>query len=304
MKLVGVAGREFKVVEDVDPEKLSDLQGSLDFIWVDMESANQRNEKLARDLFGIESLQEGGYPRGIFGKDHDFLLLDYYERLVLKELLVFYSGSFILTVHTGPCSLCDEAIASLNELMISGGLNAAGILYQILSGVLESLSGEITLSEDTVRTLTYEIKETGTDLKRIVALYNGVKRLDRVVSKTRDLIFVTPQESGFIDKPGLFRALYSQAVEQTERTGELFEGLDNLFKTAVPHLFSSMLTQRKALGGLSILAIALGAAALAMSFFPDGLFGLPPMTMILAILALGIIGFFVYQRVGSKLTVR
>jgi len=304
MKLIGIAGGAFKVVDDVDPSKLIDLKGSLDFLWLDMDSANQPNTKLARDLFGIKDLQESGFPRVVFEQGYDMLILDYYERLVRKELLIYYSDFFILTVHTGPCKVCDEAVAALNELMVSGKLSSGGILFELITGVQSSINDEILLAEDTVRNLTYQIKEGGGDLNKVVALYNGVKHLNMVVSHTKDLILVVEQESSFIKDKTPFKTLYSLAVGQYERTVELFDGLDDLYKDAIPSTLSHMLAQRKALGSLSIIALTLASAAIALIFLPGGLFGLSAMTMAMVIIGLGILLSFVYQRIGTGLRVK
>ncbi|MBN2518600.1 MAG: hypothetical protein JXB14_07145, partial [Candidatus Altiarchaeota archaeon] len=132
MKIVGVLGRDLRIVDGVTEDKIPQLKDKFDFLWLDIERLDSKEYKIAQEVFGFQAPEEGSYPIAITSEFYDTVVLNYYDNLYRRDFIVYYSKSFLITVHQGPSSAVEEAMASLNEMLVMGNLNSETILYQLV----------------------------------------------------------------------------------------------------------------------------------------------------------------------------
>ena len=188
MRLVGVVGKDIRIVDGVEAEKVPKLKDKFDFLWLDIDKLGSKEHKAVQETFGLPTATEGDYPIVVTGDSFDTVILNYYEELYMRYLFIYYSKSFLITIHRRPSSAVEEAMASLNEMLVTGNLSSESILYQLILGIVVVNDKEIRVIEESFRNFTEQLKSGDMDIHRVFFLHKRARSSSKVVSKTKDLI--------------------------------------------------------------------------------------------------------------------
>jgi Mg2+ and Co2+ transporter CorA len=296
MKLCAVSGREFRIMEDVGPDFISKAKEEFDFLWLDVDSITPQNEKLLKDVFVIGGL--GGPQVDVTG-DYNLLLLNYYDNYIKKEIQAYFSDRFIVTVHQGPDSVCDEVLASLNEMMLSGKPTSDRLIYGLFQGILEKDQQQLASLDNGLRGLLNQIRAGQVDLARTFAFKDNIRGLGRTVDETRSQlsdISLGAAPLQFIKDPDIFKAHYTQFAALSRGIGDLQEVSEGLMEKSISSLWRVLSGTRRIAGGLSFLSLALASAVLYLVLCPKDLFGIPSLYIFPLIVVVGLVGFLLMQR--------
>jgi Mg2+ and Co2+ transporter CorA len=299
MKFVGISGKEFKILEDINLEKLAEIKDQFDFSWIDIDRLDQKSKKFFYEAYGIKDMDEGGLPRYEPSEDYDLIVLNYYGDHVRKEQQVFVSQKFIITAHPGNSPSCDKTLASLDELLISGSMSPERVLYEIILGVIECNEQSLRFYEQNVEQLASNSANLSTTLNKILLLARDVEELLDVLTRTQELIrdLASPSlVSENVNKPEYFRLLYFQSQKQTSRIEELKSTTDTFVNSTIPSIWSSVSNSNRALVGVAYTALGLAAASLFLYFFPDDILDIKSIYVAGAIIIAAILTSIIVQR--------
>ncbi|MBN2517320.1 MAG: hypothetical protein JXB14_00585 [Candidatus Altiarchaeota archaeon] len=296
MKLCAVSGKEFRIMEDVGPDLISKAKDEFDFLWLDVESISPQNEKLLKDVFVID---RSGGPRVDITGDYNILLLGYYDDYIRKEIQVYFSDSFTVTVHQGPDGVCDEVLASMNEMMLSGRPTSERLIYGFFQGALEKDQQQLASLDSGFRGLVSQIRAGQVDLGRMFAFKDKIRGLGRVVADTKGQlsdIALEAEPLQFIEHPDIFKVHYAQFAALSRGLGELQELSEELMEKSISSLWRVLSGTRRIAGGLSFLSLALASAVLYLVLWPKDLFGISSLYIFPLIVIIGLVGFLLMQR--------
>jgi len=302
MRLVGVLDRDIRIVDDIDAEKVPQLKGKFDFLWLDLEKLGSKEHKVVQETFGLPAANEGDYPVAITGDSFDTVVLNYFEELYRRYLSIYYSKSFLITIHRRPSSAIEGAMASLNEMLVAGKLNSENILYQLVLGIMTVNDKELRTIEANFRNFTEQLKTGGVDINNVFFLQKKAKSSSKVISKTEDLILDISSkriESKFIDNPNAFKRLYSDMEDQSRRIDDLCGILDDLAYGMIPSIWEALNSTKKIVGGLVVLSTAISLAALFKLAFPEKFFGLDTWHLAFLLVGIGAIAALIAQFTSS-----
>lgn len=298
MKYIGLTRGKFKILEDADPSQLSEL--SADFAWADIDRLDTKAEFALKELYGVDSLTQFGFPAIIQHDKYDLVIVNYYSaEQVKRELEVFVTERMVITVHQGQDRVCDEAMASVNEMMVSGGFNSGGVLESIFNGVIEKHAEHMQVMQEALRSITPQLKGGTARVDYITKLNNDSHELLRVFSDTRaqiaDIILRAVPVKG-VRSPESFITLYSQMNALVRIADDFSETVDGYTNSLLPIIWNQISKVKSIAEGVSALSLSVAIAVLFKSFYPDTFYGLPSIYIMVGILALGVIGMTAAQR--------
>lgn len=297
MKFVGLSQGEFKILEDVGPEQLEKLQA--DFAWIDIGRMDPKTELTVRKLYGIKSLSESGFPAIVQYGSYDLVLANYFAQQARQEIQVFLSDKFVITVHRGPDPVCDETMAAVNEMLVSGGFGSGTVLHSLLGRVLERHEERLRALQGSLRSLDLQMRKGISKVEYLSELSENSKELQRVFHDTRsqiaDIVLGAVVVKG-VKEPERFSDLYNRAGDISRRLDEFSAAVDRDMSDLTSSLWKQLGRVKGVALGISIFALSLAVAALAYLFFPEGLLDLEPLLLVLIIIALGAVGMIAAQR--------
>jgi len=298
MKYIGLTKGNFKILEDADPSQLSQL--SAEFAWADMDRIDTKAELALKDLYGVESLSEFGFPAIIQHEKYDLVIVNYYTpEQVKRELEVFVTERMVITVHQGSDPVCDEAMASINEMMVSGSFNSGGVLEGIFNGVIEKHAGHMQVMQEYLRNVAPQLKKGMAKVDHITKLNNDSHELLRVFSDTRaqiaDIILRAVPVKG-VKSPESFVTLYSQMNSLVRIADDFAETVDGYTNSLLPIVWNQIGKVKAIAEGFSVLSLCVAAAALFNSYYPITFMDIPSYYVVAGIAAIGLIGLIIAQR--------
>jgi Mg2+ and Co2+ transporter CorA len=304
MKFAGTVKGNFKLIEDLTPDQLKELEP--DFMWLDVDRVDPPTETTLKEIYGIESISSFGFPSIISYGNYDLIRINYFEELSNNELLVIVSEKYVITVHQGTDSVSDEAMASVNEMMVSGGLNTGTILRNIFSTVLERHAVHLQKVQNVLHGMDQKLRAGVSDVSRLTQLNANVQETKKVFYATRDqladLIIQNISVKG-IDDPQEFSDLYIKMNEMSRAADYFTTVIDKYMNALIASTWDHMNSTKKMSTGLALMSIFFGAAAIFRIFFPLNvpIIGMDSIYFVIAIMIAGVIAFIVAQRT-SKFT--
>lgn len=288
MKLVGQFDGKYKVIDSLDKSQLKALDP--DFAWVDIDSADPKVGGLLTDLFDIRSFDEFGFPTIMSSEGYDTVVLNYYERQVKHEVLVFVLDKYVLTVHPGRDSVCDEVMATVDEMLVSGRFNSETILYGLLAVVVERHATQMDVLAETLRSLNLQLKNGITNVTYLSQLNIDTSEIERVFYDTRSqigdiLLSTVPLRN--ISDTSIFLSLYSQMNLLFRSADDYSQFLEQYNDRLIPSMWNNINRIRTISMGLAIFAMTISLAAIFYIFFPNTVFGIESIYVFFGILVFG-----------------
>ncbi len=295
MKFVGLSKGEFKIFEEFDPAQLSSLKA--DFFWLDADSLDPRTLVAIKKCCGVEGLEESVSGVSRRGK-YDLLTIEYYAP-AWTQVRVAVSEGFIITAHSGLDAVCEEAMASVNEMIVGGGLDSGSVLTYLLASALDKDAAYLKSFQMSVKGMDGSLKSGVRDLRRLANANDDARAVRRVLSSARsqaaDIVIGTSPVMGVKPTEAL--------VDVYNRANELSRGADDIYTIVSGYMNSMVIAAWSQAGksqslalGLFSLSISVGGAALFYMLFPDGLYGFDRLAIMAGIVGLGAIGLIAAQR--------
>jgi hypothetical protein len=298
MKLVAMSGGEFRVLDDFDLAKLSEIK--LDFFWVDIDKEDPATTLALKSLYGVESINPPGYPLISRHYKYDLIAVDYYAELTKKELQILLADKCVITIHQGPDEVCNEVIASINEMLVSGGLNSESVLLGIFSSILRYHNQRVRVAQESLRNMDLSLKVGVTNAMSLSQLNGSLKEMSRVIYSTHsllaDIMLKTVPLRGIKD-PMIFSDVYSALGGVSKLADYLSEMADGYAQQLTPFVWNQLISIKRSALGLSLLAISISAAAIFNMLFPNALLGIgiDNIYITIAFIAVGALGFVAAQ---------
>jgi hypothetical protein len=297
MKFIGLLGGEFKILDNVSPTELEELKS--DFSWIDIGRIDPKTELTLKSLYGIENLGNFDFPTITQQHDYDTIVIPYFEDLSLRYLKIILSTSSVITVHQGSNSVCDEAMASVNEMIVSGNFNPEAVLLELLTTVVERQAAHLHTTQDSLRTINAQLKDGLSDLSYLAQLNKSAKEIKSSFYDFRaelaDIVTQTITVKGLND-PKKFADLYGRMNLLCRGADDFSEIINGYLSDVLPVIWTGLSRMKGISMGLSAFSLFIALAAFATVLFPDGLLGINIVYISLAFLLAGLASLAIFQR--------
>ncbi len=297
MKFVGLLGGDFKIVDDLKPEQLGELKA--DFAWIDIDNPDVRTEAALKEHYGIKEILDSPPPGITKSKSYDRIVLSYYVDMSPRKLQIFVSGSFIITAHRGDDPVCEEAMAALNEMLVSGKLNADSILGQLFITVVRRHAEHLRAIRGSLRSIDSQAKSGTSDVKPFFQLSRDSREMAHVFHATKDVmgdICLKATSIRGLKNPKELSPLYSKMDVLIEGANSFSESVDEYTTQILPFMWGQMSRVKSRALGVSIFSLFVAGAALVYLLSPEEVFGLEKLFLSLGTLAVGGLAFLILQR--------
>ncbi len=275
MRFIGMFSGEVKILEDIKPEKLEELKA--DFAWIDVDRIDSKTAMVLKKLYGIKSLDEFGFPTIVQHGEYDLILVNYFHNLTKKELQILMSEKFVITVHRGEDIVCNETMASLNEMLVSANFNSEMIFQGLMVSLIEHHELHLRELQKSLRSVTMEMKTGLTEPFHLFRLNHDAKDMVRVFYATKsqlgDIVLKAVEIKG-IQNPQNAAFLYAKMGILTTGADSFSEIIDEHINNLMSFMWDQMVRAKSVSVGMAIFSLALAGAALFYAFFPQDLFGI------------------------------
>jgi len=308
MRFIGVSGGECKIIEDFDLEKIRKVVKDFQFAWLDIDGVSPDIENFVRDVFGIEEINQSGDTRVVGKGSYDLVFVNYYKDMLKHDVSMYFAENFLLTIHKGKDDICEEVMATINELLTMGEVNADIIIRRILGGVLAGNEEEILHTEKGLRKITIELEKKEAKPEDVFQLERSSRKRSTSVSKLQEAILsVISKTAGasFIHKPESFSDIFEKVNEQKRQSDELHDIIFDMSQNAIPLMWKTQERMKKTVGGLSIISTALAFSSILIASagnLRSKLYGVEVVNIVIVLVFLGVVGFLLMQR-SNKLDI-
>ena len=299
MKFVGLFKGEFKILENLDVAGLRELNP--DFMWLDADKVDIATEKALQELYGISSISEFGFPSITTNSIYDLVRVNYFKVGSKQEIQIFISKKFVITVHTGQDEVCDESMASVNEMLVSGAMDSGSILRGIFSTVVEKHAEHLQAVQNSQHELNQRLKQGISNVSYLTQLNNNSHETRKVFYDTRsqlaDIVLKAVNLKG-VSNPEAFADLYSKMNELTKGADYFTGVVSQYINTLIPYMWNQLSAVKKISTGLALMSLFFALSALYPIFLPYGIpgIGIENFYIVLTIMALGVMAFFASQK--------
>ena len=233
---------------------------------------------------------------------YDLIVLNYYADTNKRVLQILLADDRMITLHSGADPACEEVMASVNEMLMSGGLDHESITWGIFTAVLERDTAHLHSLEEVLRNTDAQLRRGVSNIARIPKLASESIALRLALYETRGQIEeialgITPVRG--LESQKRFKDLYNSIDTLSAIADGFSEGVDHYSEALLPSIWKQVSRAKSISVGLSIMSLAMAGSALFYLFFPDGLFGVKALYIMLGIIALGLLGMVAAQR-GMK----
>ena len=227
------------------------------FFWLDLTAPTPADIEKLHELFGFHPLAlEDAVHFGQRPKlDHyqDYVFLVFYGARedasvggadVLREVQMFVSGQYLVTLHTGELPVLDEQRSRLEGVVLH---SEQFLLYRVFDALTDSFFPLLARMDDEIDELEAAVLAGPTDeqLQRLFAMKRMLVGMRKVVSPQRDLFARSIDQ--LADLPGLqlderdyFRDVYDHLI----RISDLIDSYRDLL-TSTTDLYLSTVSNRQ-----------------------------------------------------------
>jgi magnesium transporter len=260
------AGGEYRFVvpcfTHVDEERIKDHLKRDHFFWLDLTAPS--HEELARlgDVFGFHPLtledseQFGQRPK--LDDYEDYVFMVFYgawrhspdDPMPLREVHLFISGQYLVTVHRDPLPPLDEQREQLTGRLLH---SEQFLLYRVLDALVDSFFPLLSDMDDEIDELEAAvlIDPNEHQLERLFALKRELVAMRKVVTPQRDLFIRSVDEiarlPGFqLDQRDYFRDVYDHLIRISDLIDsyrDLLSGATDLYLSTVSNRQNDVMKQ-------------------------------------------------------------
>jgi Mg2+ and Co2+ transporter CorA len=302
MKLMGLSKGRLEVLEGIDPLKLRDYKA--DFAWADGDRLDSRTGAAMKELYGISSLSEYDLPAIIPQDRCTLIVISYYQNISRKSVQVIAAGNVLVTLHGGPDPVCDEVMASVNEMMVAGNFSASEVLYQLFSAAIARYAEYIRQMRQLMRNVGLQARSGGvSDLRYLFKLIRDSKALSAELEDTRQQISeiaLRLAPLSIVKDPERFKDLYAGAHVLSALAEELSDEVALYEKELLLAVWLQMNRTRTITAGAVTFSLFAVAAAIFHIFVDQPVMGFAPSYFIAGLLLLGAITAIITMQFSVK----
>jgi magnesium transporter len=266
----------------VDETAIKDHLERDQFFWLDVTAPTGRDIDALRDLFGFhplaleDAVEFGQRPK--LDRYGDYIFLVFYgardlasgEANLLREVQMFVSGKYLVTLHQDQLPALDEQRSRLQGVVLH---SEQFLLYRVFDALTDSFFPLLSRMDDEIDVLEAAVLAGPTDdqLQRLFAMKRDLVAMRKVVTPQRDLFARGIDE--LADLPGLvlderdyFRDVYDHLI----RISDLIDSYRDLLSNTTDLYLSTVSNRQNEV--MKQLAIV-GTIFLPLSFI-TGFFGM------------------------------
>ena len=244
----------------LDRSQIEDLLRRDEFFWLDLEAPGPDDLDALGELFGfhpltiednkkfdqrpkLESFDEYAFVV-FYGARHE------QDQVVLTELHMFLSGSYVISIHRAPCAELEALRGTLEEHPDHG---EQFILYKIFDALTDSFFPILSSMDEAIDVIEDQIvlRPTDEQLQAIFGLKRDLIALRRVVTPQRDLFARTIDDITTL--PGLepskrdyFRDVYDHLIrisDQIDTYRDLLTSAMDVYLSTVSNRLNAVMKQ-------------------------------------------------------------
>jgi magnesium transporter len=249
---------EFRFVapcaNDLDEDWVKDHLARDHFFWLDLTSPSHEQITKLQQLFGFHPLAiedtEEFHQRPKLDSYGDYVFLVFYGARgdhpddPLREVHLFISGKYVITVHRDPLPPLDEQREQLNGQMLH---SEQFLIYRVLDALTDSFFPMLSDIDDEIDELEDAVLANPSDeqLERLFALKRQLVAMRKVITPQRDIFARSIDQ--IAELPGLqlderdyFRDIYDHLI----RISDLIDSYRDLLSGATD-LYLSTISNRQ-----------------------------------------------------------
>jgi magnesium transporter len=246
---------------EIDEPAIRDHLERDHFFWLDLTSPSAQDLAKLRELFGfhplaIEDTEHFG-QRPKLDSYGDYVFLVFYggaqqERgeAQLREVHLFISGQYLVTVHRGPLPPLKDQIEQLDGRVLH---SEQFLLYRVFDALTDSFFPVLAEMDDEIDSLEAAVLAGPTDrqLERLFALKRQLVAMRKVVSPQRDLFARSIDQLAelrglALDERDYFRDTYDHLIRISDLIDsyrDLLSGATDLYLSTVSNRQNEVMKQ-------------------------------------------------------------
>ena len=260
------AGEDFRFVvpcfTTIDEQRIRDHMERDHFFWLDLTAPSHDDLARLEALFGF-------HPLALEDSDHfeqrpklesygDYIFLVFYgawrehpdDAQPLREVHMFISGQYLVTIHRDPIPLLDQQRDELDGRVLH---SEQFLLYRVLDSLTDSFFPVLSDMDDEIDDLEVAVLANPTEqqLERLFALKRQLVAMRKVVTPQRDLFARSVDE--LAELPGLqlderdyFRDIYDHLIRISDLIDsyrDLLSGATDLYLSTVSNRQNDVMKQ-------------------------------------------------------------
>jgi magnesium transporter len=273
---------EVPCLNRLDEQAIKEHLAKDDFFWLDLTAPTGEQIERLRELFDFhplaleDALHFGQRPK--LDDYQDYVLLVFYgahdearkDGDLLHEVLMFVSGSYLVTLHKDPLPALEEQRSRLDGVVLH---SEQFLLYRVFDALTDSFFPPLARMDDEIDELEAAILVGPTEeqLQRLFAMKRNLVAMRKVVSPQRDLFARSIDQIAEIpglvlDERDYFRDVYDHLI----RISDLIDSYRDLLSSSTDLYLSTVSNRQNEV--MKQLAIV-GTIFLPLSFI-TGFFGM------------------------------
>jgi magnesium transporter len=260
------AGDEFRFVVPcltaIDEKRIrAHLQGN-HFFWLDLTTPSQADVERLREIFGfhplaLEDTMEW-HQRPKLDDYDDYVVLIFYgtyrehaeDVVPLREVHMYISGKYLVTVHHGPLPPLDEQREQLHGRVLH---SEQFLIYRVLDALTDSFFPLLEEMDEEIDSLESAVVANPTDaqLQRLFTLKRELVAMRKVVTPQRDLFARSVDQIAqlpglLLDERDYFRDVYDHLIRISDLIDsyrDLLSGATDLYLSTVSNRQNDVMKQ-------------------------------------------------------------
>jgi magnesium transporter len=266
----------------LEEQTIKDHLANDEFFWLDLTAPSNEEVERLRELFGFhplaleDALHFGQRPK--LDDYQDYVFLVFYgahdgaagDGDLLHEVLMFISGSYLVTLHKAPLPALEDQRSRLDGSVLH---SEQFLLYRVFDALTDSFFPPLARMDDEIDELEVAILAGPTEvqLQRLFAMKRSLVSMRKVVSPQRDLFARSIDQLAEIpgldlDERDYFRDVYDHLI----RISDLIDSYRDLLSSSTDLYLSTVSNRQNEV--MKQLAIV-GTIFLPLSFI-TGFFGM------------------------------
>lgn len=237
---------------EIDKDRVNDLVSRDQFFWLDLTAPSDEDVAWLGERFAFHPLaledtlhfgqrpkldDYGNYMFMVFYGARDHIVND---REPLREVHLFVSGQYLITVHREPLPVLDEQRTKMDGQMMH---SEQFVLYRVLDSLTDSFFPLLSNMDDEIDALEQSIvdKPTGEQLQKVFSLKRDLVAMRKVVTPQRDIFARSIDEIAALpgltlDERDYFRDVYDHLI----RISDLIDTYRDLLGSATDLYLSTV----------------------------------------------------------------
>jgi len=246
----------------IDEPRIRDHLQKDEFFWLDLQSPGEEELKQLHDIFGFHPLaledSEHFRQRPKLDDYGDYVFLVFYgaaseharRRGLLREVHMFISGQYLITIHRGPLPSFEREREQLDGRVLH---SEQFLLYRVLDALVDSFFPVLADMDNEIDNLEAAVLANPSEdqLERLFALKRELLIMRKVVTPERDLFASSVDR--IANLPGLelderdyFRDIYDHLIRISDLIDsyrDLLSGASDLYLSTVSNRQNDVMKQ-------------------------------------------------------------